>query len=601
MTSARKFAIMEDKINKVYAMLEGSHMEQMGLLTSKQKASQSSKQPSPIWFEQDSSNTRFGANVQRQHTEQNFISVGSRIITAIWPEAPFTSVQKFRSLTDDQIAMLIKSAKPFTYGLLTVLDEKILRSDNLSSDQALLTAAAVVAAAHVHALDQKGLACEFEFLLSYTLFSKGQRNNIILQSLLVFSMQHHFYMHRDGPSVMMIQHLCLSLLADLEYHKHLLHRDVGSSRTHAEETGQNKGEQEAYLLCYYLSCGLMFKCGSGRLELPSAERIPQFVEDLLNNEKADIDQSLLFITKLCVIIDEIQKTFRNTIFDAAHDAFDEVFTSLHVKRFELLIETLQNSIRKSGVHNGERYSSDELDTASSDTRFCIVVSLSLAWKFAYVLLYARALQPRAVLRDSSSSNMRFTLQTYCLRSVKLLLDGVLGLNEDELSHLTFVDWIWILSTFTAVGRLPHPSLASPGVSLRALNIPQTLDYYTKEFSKRLVDSPSYSQSKHGSWDFPTWLKQICIKIRQSSVYVGPEQECAPIAGSSLITATQQGKKASRLNASSGPNGTAHPTGTRVSTTALDPGTSFLELDKFDRPANDFPWESLMSSVQFAEL
>lgn len=221
----------------------------------------------------------------------------------------------------------------------------------------------------------------------------------------------------------------------------------------------------------------------------------------------------------------------------------------------------------------------------------LLVSVTLAGRFARVLLYARALQPRALTPShpsypSPASGLRLSIYTYCLSAIKAFLDGVIHLSEAELNGMNSVDWIWTMSTFTALGRLSHHSLTSSSIDLGSLDVSGLHDRYTNAICSRVASSPTYSASKHSEWDFSVWIRRKCANSKQSSTH-----DAQPPATSSVGGKRATGPEPQGYDQGSSPN--------RTSISNLDLAFNDGELSNlvnYDWGASDFPWESLISDM-----
>ena len=137
-TSAKKFAVIEEKINKVYAMLEENHQSQGALPDPELNTSRSSTQPFPRGTLSASSHPHVISDLSYRYAPQSLGLSSGRIVTVIWSDAPFTSRQTFRSLDEGQVNVLLKSARAFTYGFLDGLEKDTLLPRSLTKDQPLL-------------------------------------------------------------------------------------------------------------------------------------------------------------------------------------------------------------------------------------------------------------------------------------------------------------------------------------------------------------------------------------------------------------------------------------------------------------------------------
>ena len=524
-------------------------------------------------------------------------SFGDRLVDSISNDTSGTRMPNFRSINHAQAQSMIESAKMSSFGLGSSIQSNASLPDLLTGDQPLVIAAIIVAASHVHQLDTGTLAQEFRLMISEALFLKGKRNIHILQSLLIFLLHHVHYMNSEGPSVVMIQNICISQIIDLEIDKITVPEGISKD---AENDGQDRtkerAEYQSLLVCYYLCCGLAFKCQTTRLGLPLADRVHQCVGAFLKDNTLDLSEGLLLTAQLCGYVEDIQETFRNPASPtASHHIFDETFTALHLRRLERRLDLWQESVSHHGINHCElQYLTQRGAKANSH-----LVSVTIAGRFARVLLYACALQPRCLIPNnsaicSSASGMRLTIQSHCLTAIKTLLDGVISLSEASLPHMNFVDWIWTLSTFTALGRLSHPSLASPDLDVGLLDIPGKFDRYTEAICTRVGSSPSYASGKHGKWNFPLWLRKKCEATKQDSMHRSSEH----IRPSFARQDTGRTQQSTTQHTTPSENAESIPAQDVPEASHLDLGEQgeMFKLDPFDWATNDFPWDSLVSNM-----
>ena len=259
---------------------------------------------------------------------------GERLIDALLPDGPTVGMETFMAITDFDAQRLLRSAQALEFALPFLQLENMMPSDLLSNDCPFLTAALIVVTAHEHQLDQVTLAREFRSIMSQLVIVGGKRNIRVLQGLLIFLLRHHQYMDAEGPSVIMIFHLCVGLLVDLECDILVQGRASDEPGIQFHNRIDKTNEIHALLVANYISCGLSFKCLNNKQRVPAAESLPQFLDNEVARDTFVIQSEILILNQLCCIVDDIHETFPSQGLDQDRYPFDESFTQIQVKRLE---------------------------------------------------------------------------------------------------------------------------------------------------------------------------------------------------------------------------------------------------------------------------
>ena len=185
--------MIEDRLDKVYAMLNSDPKSRRGLPTPEQSFFDSDQtSPSGMWDQSIWPVRPSGASETALSPRQRE-SFGDRLVDSIISDTSGTKLPNFRSSNHAQAHIAIESAKMSSFGLGSFIHSDASLPDLLTGDQPLVITAMIVAASHVHQLDSGTFAQEFRLMMSEALFMKGKRNVHILQSLLIFLLHHVHY------------------------------------------------------------------------------------------------------------------------------------------------------------------------------------------------------------------------------------------------------------------------------------------------------------------------------------------------------------------------------------------------------------------------
>lgn len=344
--------MIEEKLDKVFSMLTPEAAIGQGLLTPELSASDNAQTtPSGAQWSNQPVRPNPSAILPPSPILQQHDSFGDRLLHAVSINS--AGADTFRSICHEQAQIVIGTSKSLSFGLGSYIHNNGPLSELLSSDYALVIAAMLAAAGNIHQLDSALLACEFRQIMSENLFSKGKRNVYVLQSLLIFLLRHVYYMNNKGPSVVMMENICLSQIIDLGIDKRPVYHRVEDIVGDEPDRMEEQAQVISLLVCNYLSCGLSFKCQNARMGLHLAERARQSIESFLKDNALGISEDLLLITQLCGFIDDIQETFRSpALLNADYYQFDDAFTQLHMRRIELRLDAWQEVVDDRNLNGG---------------------------------------------------------------------------------------------------------------------------------------------------------------------------------------------------------------------------------------------------------
>ena len=334
---AKKIAVVEDKLDRVFALLSPNSDRLLGHLVADHT---SSLRPGSTGR---ASALGSGSGSWSQLTRPSNVPVnsavieeqfGQRLVHVLLPDGPKIAMETFMAITNVQAQDLPRSFQLMNSRLPFLDIEDMTLADFLSGDWPFLTAALIVATAHEHQLDQQGLAREFRFVISHLVIASGKRNTRVLQGLLVFMLHHHRYMDAEGPSVIMLFHICIGLLVDLGCDSPIQRPASSGSERVDREGSPKRNEIYAFLVSHYISYGLSFKCFNTKQRLPAAEILPEFIDNTVASNVLDIDNTILVLLQLCGIMEDIDETFSSHATNQTRCSFDESFTKSQLSRLE---------------------------------------------------------------------------------------------------------------------------------------------------------------------------------------------------------------------------------------------------------------------------
>ncbi|KAF2785814.1 hypothetical protein K505DRAFT_368781 [Melanomma pulvis-pyrius CBS 109.77] len=325
---------------------------------------------------------------------------------------------------------------------------------DLIQQRPMVMFAILTVASYDSALLQLTLSREFRKVVMVKIM-KGEKSLDLLQGLLVFIAWHHHYMDSHAVSVHMLLQMCVGIAGDLA----LDSIPTFASSPFQKQDSRDREAKRAYLGCYYLASNLsMMESGRARC-LSYSDTLRIYASELGSAWEYKSDSILPTLIDTCQFIEDVEETFRTRSEQA-------LTVKCQIKRLS------------------DRWDNMRLSTKQLSSDFKTLQWLQMGAQI-YLHKFATALEFLDRETMPWAPGFQLSLRISYLRAIEQFLDNSIQMASTQYEFLSMVDWVNLISTLTALGKLALHTSPMPGWDPAELQLGKTFDYFRDQLASKM--------------------------------------------------------------------------------------------------------------------
>ncbi|KAF2275747.1 uncharacterized protein EI97DRAFT_71001 [Westerdykella ornata] len=333
----------------------------------------------------------------------------------------------------------------------------------------LLALAILVVSNHDHPPIQQSLSQDFRKVVMAKIIN-GVRSLDLVQALLVFIAWHHQYMDSNTTPVGLLLHFCITLAGELGLD------DIPPGPQSEAEHRSSREAKRAFLGCYYVSGSLPIHNLSKSRPMTYSESIRMYTSELHARREFETDAMLPTLMETCRFLEDVEETFPNK----------PQLTCIAMAQAQRLIDaysSIQRDLLSNRVHSGEPTKFAQ-NTQLLNGRADMTNWTQLKAK---VCLYKSIAFSPTLDAENISGDRGFLLsmRVSCLRAIDDFLKHCTQLSMTQWKSLSIVDWISLISSFTALRALSMHLTPLPGSHFQEFHPSRMFGAYREELCAKM--------------------------------------------------------------------------------------------------------------------